>query len=660
MQPPVLPDDEILRLRALHECAILDTEPDQRFDRLTQLARHLFGTPIALVSLVDAERQWFKSRQGYEICETPRDVSFCGHAILGSDIFEVPDAYLDPRFADNPLVTGPPNIRFYAGAPLSTPEGYRIGTLCIVADQPRQLSAIERQSLRHLAACVEEVINQIALEPLVEAARLQQQHAKDQREIARLWGIASQITNGVVITDAQGRVEWINDGFTRIAGYTLDDLRGRKPGEVLQGEGTDLATVEIMRTALARQEPFEVEIVNYAKTRAPYWIRILCNPLRNASGKLEGFMAIQSDISAHKEAEQRLRETTRLLTNILENVPNMIFLKRATDLRFEFFNRAGETLLGRARAELLGRNDYDFFPKEQADFFFAKDRAVLAQDGVVDIPEETIETPHGTRVLYTRKLALRDDAGRPQYLLGISEDITERQRVERMKSEFVSTVSHELRTPLTTISGVLGLLAGGVLGELPEEAQDMVVLAEQNTQRLTCLINDLLDMEQLMLGKQRFDLQAQALTPLVAEAIRDNQAYADRRKVCLRLVESADDAMVEVDAQRLEQVLANLLSNAAKFSPAGGQVEIAVRVCNGMARVTVQDHGPGIPADFRERIFEKFSQADASDSRQKGGSGLGLAISRELIERMGGRIGFESVEGEGACFFFDLPVVSQP
>ena len=146
MQAPAIPDNEAQRLRALRARAILDAPAEERFDRLTRLAQHMFGTQMALVSLVDAERQWFKSHQGLNACETGRDISFCGHAILADDIFEIADARLDPRFADNPLVSGPPHIRFYASAPLATADGYRIGTLCIIDDQPRQLSAEDRRA----------------------------------------------------------------------------------------------------------------------------------------------------------------------------------------------------------------------------------------------------------------------------------------------------------------------------------------------------------------------------------------------------------------------------------------------------------------------------------------------------------------------------------
>jgi PAS domain S-box-containing protein len=159
MQKPPIPADEEQRLQALHQCGILDTAPEPRFDRIVRIAQQLLGTKITLVSLVDTERQWFKSLTGLEARETARDISFCGHAILAEDILEIPNALNDERFFDNPLVTGEPHIRFYAGAPLSTSKGFRIGTLCIIDDKPRQLTANEKQALRDLADCIQSEIN---------------------------------------------------------------------------------------------------------------------------------------------------------------------------------------------------------------------------------------------------------------------------------------------------------------------------------------------------------------------------------------------------------------------------------------------------------------------------------------------------------------------
>jgi PAS domain S-box-containing protein len=244
--------------------------------------------------------------------------------------------------------------------------------------------------------------------------------------------------------------------------------------------------------------------------------------------------------------------------------------------------------------------------------------------------------------------------------IGVIRDITERKRIDQMKNEFVSTVSHELRTPLTSITGALGLISGGALGEMPEAAMGMLQIAHKNSQRLGLLINDLLDMDKLVAGKMTFNFSQQPLLPLIEETLQSNQSYADEYGVSWNLQTADDDIRVRVDALRLQQVLANLLSNAAKFSPAGSQVQVRTELREGFVRISIEDQGSGIPAEFHNRIFGKFTQHDSSDTRQKGGTGLGLAISKQLIERMHGRIGFDSPPGRGACFWIELPAVEQP
>ncbi len=225
-----------------------------------------------------------------------------------------------------------------------------------------------------------------------------------------------------------------------------------------------------------------------------------------------------------------------------------------------------------------------------------------------------------------------------------------------MKTEFVSTISHELRTPLTSIAGSLGLVAAGVAGPLPERAQHMVAIAQKNSERLSTLINDLLDLEKLVDGGLPILAEPHDVMDIVEQAIRDNEGYATTFRTHFVIGSTADGAQVVVDSLRLVQVLSNLLSNAAKFSPEGADVRIDIEAAEGTVRISVADNGPGIEPAFQARIFQKFSQADGSDARSRGGSGLGLAISKELMERMNGTIGFESEPGSGSVFHVTLPL----
>lgn len=241
------------------------------------------------------------------------------------------------------------------------------------------------------------------------------------------------------------------------------------------------------------------------------------------------------------------------------------------------------------------------------------------------------------------------------HMVAVVRDISERRRVEEMKQQFVSTVSHELRTPLTSIAGSLGLLAGGAAGDIPDKAARLISIAHSNSQRLVRLINDILDVEKLESGQMTLDMAPLDLRDIAVRSIDNVHGLADDLSVTVELDDGAD-APVRGDADRLIQVVVNLLSNAVKFSPAGSRVKVSVQPETRIARLSVSDEGPGIPDEFRARIFSKFAQADSSDTRAKGGTGLGLAIAREIAERHGGRLWFESAPGEGATFHLDLPL----
>ena len=256
------------------------------------------------------------------------------------------------------------------------------------------------------------------------------------------------------------------------------------------------------------------------------------------------------------------------------------------------------------------------------------------------------------------KVVERDAVGRATRVTGTNVDITERKEVERLKNEFIATVSHELRTPLTAIVGSLGLLKELSAGKLEADAAAFVDMAQQNSERLATLINDILDIEKIESGQMDFRHDPVAVRPLLERAVALNAPYAEKLGVSFALNQPVPDAVVSGDEDRLLQVLTNLMSNAAKFSPGGSAVTISAMMRDGSVRVAVSDRGPGIPEAFRDRIFEKFAQADGSDTRRKGGTGLGLSIAKAIVERSGGTIGYETAAGQGTTFYFDLPLRS--
>lgn len=258
--------------------------------------------------------------------------------------------------------------------------------------------------------------------------------------------------------------------------------------------------------------------------------------------------------------------------------------------------------------------------------------------------------------------AVWDNTGKPVRFIGTILDIDERKRAETMKSEFVSTVSHELRTPLTSIMGVLGLIRSGRYGDMSDKARQLLDIAQSSGDRLVRLINDLLDIEKVESGRIEMTPLQQPAAPLIQRAVDEFWSDSDRRGISVEFTDDSEMANINADSDRYIQVLTNLLSNAAKFSPDGGVVKVRAFRANRLVHVTVTDSGPGIPEDEFERIFDRFTQVDSSDTRAKGGTGLGLAISKAIMKAHDGSIAVSNSSQGGACFEITIPetILSRP
>jgi PAS domain S-box-containing protein len=369
-------------------------------------------------------------------------------------------------------------------------------------------------------------------------------------------------------------------------------------------------------------------------------------------------IGIVHDVSVRKALETAHRRAETLYRANFDQAMVGI-LHMSIDGRFIRVNHAACEMLGYTEAEALALGYRDITQAEDLQTSAARFEALLGDPKrafAYHVTRRVVCRDGSVRWALGSVSLVRTEDGAPDFFLLMLQDITELKRVEQMKDEFVSTVSHELRTPLTCIRGSLGLLAGGVVGRLPDAARNLVVIAERGCERLIRLVNDILDTERIAAGGLQFDLRVAELRPLVEQAMESIEGFAQAQRVKLRMKAPAAPVLANVDAERFIQVLTNLVSNAVKFSPSGAAVDVTLsQSVDRGARLEVRDRGPGIPREFQARIFRRFSQADASSAGQKGGAGLGLSIAKAIVDHLGGTIGYRTSADAGTVFFVQLP-----
>jgi PAS domain S-box-containing protein len=505
-----------------------------------------------------------------------------------------------------------------------------------------------------------------------------QQSLLEQKRV--LDSILNSMGDGVVMADQEGRFLVFNPAAKKILGVgatqTKPEEWSRTYGIYSVADGRPLPAEQLpLALAIRGQSCDQMELlVRNPQVPAGAYLSVTGRPLGNAHERMGGVVVFQ-DITQRKRAEEQLQRLNAFLDKIIENLPIMLFVKDAQHLRFERINKAGEELLGFARDQLLGRSDYDLFPRDEAEFFVAKDREVLAGRRRVDIPEEVIATAAGERILHTKKIPILDENGEPMHLLGISEDITERKQVElelkhakeaadqanRAKSEFLANMSHEIRTPMNGVIGMAEVLSHT---QLTQDQRDYLNMIQQSAQALLRLLNDILDFSKIEAGRLELEEMDFSLRECVCKTGQTLALRAAEKglELACRIDPELPD-MLRGDAGRLRQILMNLAGNAVKFTEQGEVVIEVTRVRPDDAEeprpeqdvelhFSVRDTGIGISPELQARLFEPFVQADASTTRRYGGTGLGLAISRQLVRMMHGRIWMESQPGEGTTFHF--------
>lgn len=369
----------------------------------------------------------------------------------------------------------------------------------------------------------------------------------------------------------------------------------------------------------------------------------------------------QVELFHRKRTQDALENSEKYQRSIVENMVDGLITIDGKGI-VSSFNPAAVKIFGYQPNEVIGKNIKMLMPEPYHSEHdgYLNNYHKTSKKKIIGLGRE-VDGQHKDGHTFPMDLAVSEMMVNEKKLYtGLVRDISERKQMDKMKNEFISTVSHELRTPLTSIRGSLGLIAGGAVGDLPEQAEEMLNIATNNTERLLLLINDILDIQKIESGQMAFKFRDMEIISFLKQSLADNAVYGKQHGVKFVLAKELTPTHVYADNDRMMQVMANLLSNAAKFSPKNDTVEINVALHHGdSVRISITDHGPGIPEKFQSKLFDKFTQSDSSDARQKGGTGLGLSISKIIVEKHGGRIGFVSREGIGTTFYMELPTLME-
>jgi PAS domain S-box-containing protein len=653
------PANESERLQALRELELLDTPIEPCFERFTSMAARIFQVPVAMVSLVDEERVWFKSCHGLPVQEMPREISFCTRAILDEGVLVVPDLAEDLRFSDNPLVINEPRIRFYAAAPLSVEGGYRIGTLAVMDRRPHHdFRSPQIELLRDLAGLVTDAIRQ-RKRPAEKTVK----HPTPERI-----SVADSLPDAIAVIDARERVVSWNQPACRTFGLDREQMLGRNLleaivparycaelhdaiGDHLQTGHSRLAGRKLTIPGLrANGEEFPAE---FCITAAP--------------GGRQGFVVQVRDISGQTRENEEQQKFISLVENSYDFVSMADF-----DGRIFYLNRAGRRLVGAPDGELNEYHSLQIFPEEQRRLYGSVVLPAILSTGSWQGEMQLINALSGERVDVDATVFHLSNrtTGAPLCVATTARDITQQKRAAielrraknaaeeaaRVKSMFLANMSHEIRTPMNAVIGMTSLLMDTPLNEQQKEYAGII---RNSGEALLSLIGRVLDFSKVDAGDLELESEPFELHECIDGIINMLAPRALDKGLKLYFVPDAEvPVRLRGDEGRLRQILANLLSNAIKFTEAG-EVSLQVELeepgeeqC--LLHFIVRDTGIGIEPDRFEKIFEAFTQVDDSHARRFGGAGLGLTISRRLAELMGGRMWVGSKPGKGSSFHFTL------
>ena len=460
------------------------------------------------------------------------------------------------------------------------------------------------------------------------------------------------------VLSLSGEIIHVNPAGLAMVEMELDRLRGRSWPLLWPPEARGPMQDAIAAAAQGRIGNFRGMCLSHTGKRL--WMDTVVSPVRDREGRIIQLLAVSRDVGGMMESEAFLESLVRLL-------PNPILAKNARDGRYVLINEAAEAAFGLSSAEAVGKSAFDLFPQNEAQGFAEEDADVILSRQMRLSEEEPITTRDGVRYFTTKKFATYD-GDQPLHLVTLGEDVTGRREAgmalkaaladaedaNRAKSEFLANMSHEIRTPLNGIVAGADMLARA---DLDPRARELVEIIASSGATLERLLTDILDLARIEAGRITIETTAFAMGDLIRSTAALAKLQADEKGVALKMHVAAEvDRTFQGDPYRIRQVLLNLLSNAVKFTERGSVVLTAGAAPGGGVRLTVRDTGIGFKPEMKEQLFGRFHQADGSITRRFGGTGLGMTISRQLTELMGGVLDAEGREGQGATFWFDLPL----
>lgn len=706
MSLPLIPANDKERLEALRSYNILDTATERDFDELTELASVICGTPIALISLVDQDRQWFKSRKGLDVSETERAYSFCAHAInQPGELLQVPDANKDERFKDNPLVTGQPDIVFYAGVPLVNEDGYALGSLCVIDSVTKQLTPLQQSALRTIGR---QVMDKLELRRKV--SRLEKAEKVNQLLYRQL---------GALNDRNRSLIEQAPVAIIVLRGEDLLIEAVNPPMLELLGKQTDIVNMPLLKAIpeLNGQEPFNLLYSVYQTGEPVYGYDMPVLLVRNGieetgyydftyaplieNGKITGVIDMAVNVTDKVNSRQLAQQMNEDLSAINEEqiVINEELVSTIEELRvtqetlaesrFELERVYEQAQLSKQAAELgvfdmnlvsgalewdkrcrtlfgISHDDSityekDFLPglhPEDRDRVFRVIGEVFNKQltgGNYDIEYRTIGAEDGrTRWVRAKGRAFFNEMDEPLRFIGVVLDITEQKQNDQLKNDFIAMVSHELKTPLTSMGGYLQMLQ--LMARKEEKTLIINTLDKTMKQvgKMTKMITGFLDVSRLEAGKIYIDHERFDMKELLKEIEDETMPANSTHNIIFAPVLNA---WVNGDRDKIGQVITNLISNALKYSAPGTTLQIACVAVGECSQVSVRDEGMGIAAKDLDKLFDRYYRVEGHQLKSITGFGIGLYLCSEIIKRHDGRIWVESEPGEGSTFYFSIPII---